>query len=95
MTAQAELLSEIEAFIASNGMAPTTFGVLAVNDGKLVGRLRRNANMNLATLDKVRAFMRAAERARNSAPHQGNTAHLTSPLASTTRGRSCPAKYEV
>lgn len=55
----AALLSEIEAFLRINPMAETTFGRLAVNDGKFMGRLRANANMTLATLQKVRAFIRS------------------------------------
>jgi hypothetical protein len=39
-------------------MAETTFGRLAVNDGKFVGRLRSGANMTLSTVDRVRNFIR-------------------------------------
>lgn len=54
-----ELLSEIEAFIARDDvqMTDTTFGRFAVNDGKLVSRLRDGKSVTLATAEKVRAFI--------------------------------------
>jgi hypothetical protein len=58
MTTQAELLAEIEAFLRHRKMAETTFGRLAVNDGKFMGRLRAGANMTLATVERVRVFIR-------------------------------------
>ena len=62
MTVQIELLAEIEAFLAErDGMAETTFGRLAVNDGKLVRRLRDGANMTLATIYRVKAFIQTSE----------------------------------
>lgn len=65
MTPQEQLLTEIEAFLAPRKIAETTFGRMAVNDGKFVGRLRSGANMTIATIDRVRAFMRTqAERDR-------------------------------
>ena len=67
MTVQSELLAEIEAFLAEReGMAETTFGRLAVNDGKLVRRLRDGANMTLATIDRVKAFIQSPENQANS-----------------------------
>lgn len=59
MSVQAELLNEIEIFLAKRGgMAETTFGRLAVNDGKFVRRLREGCNMTLATIDRTRKFIR-------------------------------------
>lgn len=58
MDVQTELLTEIEAFLVNRRMAETTFGRLAVNDGKFVGRLRAGANMTLSTIDKARGFLR-------------------------------------
>lgn len=66
MTVQSELLAEIEAFLAEReGMAETTFGRLAVNDGKLVRRLRDGANMTLATICRVKAFIHSPENKAN------------------------------
>ena len=59
MTLQADLLAEIESYIAKADIAESTFGRRAVNDGKFVGRLRDGANMTLSTLDKARAYMDA------------------------------------
>lgn len=66
MNVQADLLIEIEAFLAArrgqpDAMAETTFGRLAVNDGKFVRRLRDGCNMTLATIDRVRKFMRSQQ----------------------------------
>ena len=58
MNEQSELLAEIEAFLPQCGIRETTFGRKAVNDGKFVQRLRDNANVTVATLDKARAFIR-------------------------------------
>jgi hypothetical protein len=57
MSTQAELLSEIETFLAVRKMAATTFGRLAVNDGKFVPRLRSGCNMTLATVERVRCYL--------------------------------------
>jgi len=57
METQAQLLSEIEAFLSTRKMAETTFGRMAVNDGKFVSRLRSGANMTLATIDRVRTYI--------------------------------------
>lgn len=58
MSVQAELLTEIESYLAKRGdMAETTFGRMAVNDGKLVGRLRAGRNMTLATIERTRQFI--------------------------------------
>lgn len=51
------LLSEIEAFVAKHAMAETTFGRLAVNDGKFVARLRDNGNITFSTAARVRDFI--------------------------------------
>lgn len=59
MCAQAKLLAEIEAFLPKRGIKETTFGRLAVNDGKFVQRLREGQNMTLATIEKAHAFIRA------------------------------------
>ena len=53
-----ELLKEIEAFIERTRMPQTTFGRLALNDLGFVRRLRNGADVNTATADKLREFMR-------------------------------------
>lgn len=55
----AALLTEIETFTREASMAETTFGRLAVNDGKFVARLRDRRNITFATAEKVRGFIAA------------------------------------
>ncbi len=52
-----ELLGVIRAFCREHGMAETTFGRRAVNDGKFVGRVRDGARISPKTLEKVEVFM--------------------------------------
>lgn len=55
-----DLLIEIDRFLCRPdvGITETTFGRLAVNDGKFVGRLRDGKGLTLATAEKVRVFIR-------------------------------------
>jgi hypothetical protein len=57
MDTRNQLLSDVEKFLTDRNMAPTAFGISAVNDGKFVSRLRAGANMTLATIDRVRAHI--------------------------------------
>jgi hypothetical protein len=57
MDTRARLIDEIEAFCRTEGIAESTFGVRAVNDGKFVGRLRNGGRITTDTIDKVHAFM--------------------------------------
>ena len=59
MSISSGLLREIDAFVRRAGMAPTTFGRLAANDGKLVARLRSGKGITTRTVEKVQAYMRA------------------------------------
>ena len=61
MDARQQLLNRVEEFITVRKMAATTFGVLAVNDGKFVRRLRDGSNMTLATLEKAENYLVQAE----------------------------------
>jgi glycerol-3-phosphate dehydrogenase len=64
MSIQSELLTEIEAFLTVRGdMAETTFGKLAVNDGKLVSRLRVGRNVTVGTIERTRQFLREQQAA--------------------------------
>jgi len=51
------LLREISDYCRRVGMAESTFGRLAVNDGKLVSRLRTGASVTLDTMERVRNFI--------------------------------------
>ena len=59
-TAQ-EIVAEIERFCRRFGIAESTFGNRAINDGKFVGRLRNGRRVTTATVEKVRAYMAAHE----------------------------------
>jgi len=56
MNAQ-ELLQEIVEYCRRTGLAESTFGRRAVNDGKLANRLRNGGRITTETLDRIRAFM--------------------------------------
>jgi SAM-dependent methyltransferase len=58
MNAQ-ELLQEIVEFCRRTGLAESTFGRRAVNDGKLANRLRNGGRITTETLDRIRAFIEA------------------------------------
>jgi hypothetical protein len=55
----AGLLDAISDFCRLKAMAESTFGRLAVNDGKFVSRLRDGARITPETLDRVASFMAA------------------------------------
>src|SRR6202050_2206615 len=55
------LLSEISAFCRAQAMAETTFGRAAINDGKLVSRLRDGGRITTQTLERLRMFMSHAD----------------------------------
>ncbi len=52
-----ELLKEITDYCRSAGLAESTFGKLAVNDGKFVNRLRDGGRITTHTLDRIRGFI--------------------------------------
>src|SRR6266851_4664423 len=56
MNAQ-ELLQEIAEYCRDSGLAESTFGRRAVNDGKLTARLRNGGRITTDTLDRIRGFM--------------------------------------
>ena len=62
MSTKQLLLQEIEEFLKRTGIPATRFGIMAANDAKLVGRLRRGMDIVTATADKAQAFMDSYER---------------------------------
>ncbi|MBV9347240.1 MAG: hypothetical protein JOZ70_14775 [Pseudolabrys sp.] len=52
-----QILQEITDFCRSRGLAESTFGRRAVNDGKLASRLRNGGRITTETLDRIRSFM--------------------------------------
>src|SRR6516164_9243244 len=58
MNAQ-QLLQEISDYCRQTGLAESTFGRRAVNDGKLANRLRIGGRITTETVDRIHAFMNA------------------------------------
>lgn len=58
MNAQ-QLLQEISDYCRHTGLAESTFGRRAVNDGKLASRLRHGGRITTETLDRIRSFMQS------------------------------------
>ena len=57
MTQPTDLLADIATFCGRHGLAESTFGRLAVNDGKFVSRLRAGGRVRHQTLVRVQAFL--------------------------------------
>jgi len=55
-----QILSQITEFCRQADMAETTFGRRAVNDGKLVHRLREGKRITIDTLDRIQAYIAAS-----------------------------------
>src|SRR6478735_839709 len=55
-----QILSLIAEFCRQADMAETTFGRRAVNDGKLVHRLREGKRITIDTLDRIQAYIAAS-----------------------------------
>ncbi len=51
------LLKEIILFCSKNNMAESTFGRLAINDGKLCSRLKSGKDVTLSTSTRIRDFI--------------------------------------
>ncbi|HEX3442750.1 MAG TPA: hypothetical protein VHT93_20620 [Pseudolabrys sp.] len=52
-----QILQEISDFCRLRGLAESTFGRRAVNDGKLASRLRNGGRITTDTLERIRTFM--------------------------------------
>ncbi|MCC6777554.1 MAG: hypothetical protein IT537_13125 [Hyphomicrobiales bacterium] len=91
MSAQ-QLLQEISDYCRSSGLAESTFGRRAVNDGKLTARLRNGGRITTETLDRIRAFMQS--NTGNARPtvieRAGAPANTTGPAGATPTGTTLP-----
>jgi len=87
MTQLDSLLLRISGYCARQGIAETTFGRFAVNDGKLVKKLRSGRNtITLKTLARIEAFLATDEPARRSASSQASDpAHAANALTTANR----------
>src|SRR3990170_8820970 len=75
------LLGSISDFCRKTGMAESTFGRRAVNDGKFVARLRDGARVTPETLQRVNQFM-----VKHGAPGAGESPPELLPLISGNGG---------
>lgn len=82
------ILKELGEFCREVGLAESTFGRLAVNDGKLISRLRDGRKITTATLARVRRYI--AEHRDSPRPRRGRRAapHLNGSSAPTPVGSS-------
>ena len=55
-----QILAQISEFCRNADMAESTFGRRAVNDGKLVARLREGKRITIDTLERIQAYIAAA-----------------------------------
>src|ERR1700754_2464255 len=67
MNAQ-ELLQEITDYCRVVGLAETTFGRRAVNDGKFISRLRNGGRITVETLERVRSYIATHQEVRGARP---------------------------
>ena len=81
------LLDSIAAFCRQRGMAESTFGRRAVNDGKFVARLRDGARVTPETLERVFNFMAK----QGVTPPREATAELVHLLRATPGAPKAPA----
>jgi hypothetical protein len=81
------LLDSIAAFCRQRGMAESTFGRRAVNDGKFVARLRDGARVTPETLERVFNFMAK----QGVAPPRAATAELVHLLRASPATPQSPA----
>ena len=96
MTQHDELLHAIDAYCRRQGIAASTFGLRAVNDGKFVGRLRQGKRVTTDTLDRVRRFIESgAEPPAKSPAEPGASAAQAQadPAAATFRFYDNRQKY--
>jgi hypothetical protein len=89
MNAQ-QLLQEISDYCRQTGLAESTFGRRAVNDGKLAARLRNGGRITTDTLDRIHAFM-AAHRGEGR-PTIIERSHQTRPVHAPMPMPAAPAK---
>ena len=86
MNAQ-QLLTELSDYCRRTGLAESTFGRRAVNDGKLAARLRNGGRITTDTLDRIHGFMQsnpALEQGAAARPAIIERAHAPRPAAAAT-----------
>ncbi len=81
MNAQ-QLLQEISDYCRQAGLAESTFGRRAVNDGKLAARLRNGGRITTDTLERIHGFM-ASHPAQSERPTIITRVHAPRPMAAS------------
>lgn len=64
---RADLLAKIDAFLASEGMSESAFGLAAASDVKIVRRIRSGQNVTLATIERLEKWIAERTDARKAA----------------------------
>src|SRR5690242_20354858 len=93
-----QILQEISDFCRLRGLAESTFGRRAVNDGKLASRLRNGGRITTDTLDRVRAFMaenRAEAGARPALIARCNESRSTPAAAAISLALLPPSEHDT
>lgn len=57
MITNQSIITLIETHCAQQGIAETTFGKKAVNDGKLLSRLRGGKSISIETYNRIMSFL--------------------------------------
>src|SRR6202023_1604552 len=87
------ILREIADFCRRTGVAESTFGRRAVNDGKLASRLRNGGRITTDTLHRIRAFMATnGSEAARPAPAYVPPPPVAPMLSRPLPGRTDPAR---
>ncbi len=86
-----QLLQEISDYCRRTGLAESTFGRRAVNDGKLTARLRNGGRITTDTLDRIRSFM-AENRDLPARPSFIPRASETRPTPPTVSAHTAPVR---
>jgi hypothetical protein len=90
MNAQ-QLLQQISDYCRQTGLAESTFGRRAVNDGKLAARLRNGGRITTDTLDRIHGFMAAhPAQDRPTIIERSREAHAVSPPSSAAPAAVAP-----
>jgi hypothetical protein len=61
MITNQDIIDSIEKHCEATGMAASTFGRKAVNDGKLIARLREGKPISIDTYNRINAFIAESE----------------------------------
>ncbi len=72
-------LAEVERFLETAGLEPTSLGKQALSDPSFVFDLRKGRSPSTRTIDKVRSWMQQQKSSSKPAPLTGETTHVSSP----------------